>query len=291
MIGMIEAAEKGNLKALYIMGENPLRSMPQQERVKAALEKLELLVVQDILETETVGIADVVLPGAAPAEKAGSFTNLEGRVQAFTPAVQPPGDAMADLDILGLVAKGLGYPGYEMDLETIRSEIRRVVPLYEGLNGAGNRSWISGINLAGGEGEGAKVSFAPCVLPEAEENLAYPFAMTAGFRRFHAGSGTRTSNSERIRASGVGGDMEISEADAGMLGLQEGDSVRVVSEQGAIERDVIINPGMAKGVVFVPRGFSGNDVMNLFPLSQPGKESGQGWMTCRVNIEGPVSGE
>jgi len=67
--------------------------------------------------------------------------------------------------------------------------------------------------------------------------------------------------------------------------------VRVVSEHGTIERDVIINPGMAKGVVFVPRGFSGNDVMNLFPLSQPGKGGVQGWMTCRVNIEGPVSGE
>ena len=291
MIGMIEAAEKGGLKALYIMGENPLRSMPQQERVKAALEKLELLVVQDILETDTATIADVVLPGAAPAEKSGSFTNLEGRVQAFTPAVRPPGDAKADLDILGLVAKGLGHPGYEVELETIRAEIRRVVPLYEGLNGAENRSWLKGINLSGAEEEGAKVSFAPIVLPEAEENLAYPFAMMAGFRRVHAGSGTRTSNSERIRASGVGGDMEISEADAGMLGLREGDSVRVVSEHGTIERDVIINPGMAKGVVFVPRGFSGNDVMNLFPLSQPGKESGQGWMTCRVNIEGPVSGE
>ncbi len=290
MIAMIEAAEKGDLKALYIMGENPLRSMPQQGRVKAALEKLDLLVVQDILETETVGIADVVLPGAAPAEKAGSFTNLEGRVQSFTPAVQPPGDAKADLEILGQVAKGLGYPD-DMELETIRAEIRSVVSLYEGLDGQGNRSWISDIPLTGAEGEGAKVSFNPIVLPESKEDLAHPFTMTAGFRRFHAGSGTRTSNSERIRASGVGGDMEISEADAGMLGLQEGDSVRVVSEHGTIERDVIINPGMAKGVVFVPRGFSGNDVMNLFPLSQPGKGGVQGWMTCRVNVEGPVSGE
>ncbi|BCS95237.1 hypothetical protein DSLASN_08690 [Desulfoluna limicola] len=290
-IGMIESAEKGDLKALYIMGENPLRSMPQQERVKAALEKLDLLVVQDILETGTVGIADVVLPGAAPAEKAGSFRNLEGRVQAFTPAVPPPGDAKADLDILGLVAKGLGCPGHEMGLETIRAEIRCVVPLYAGMDGQGNRSWIKGINLTGSEGEGAKVPFAPIVLPEAEENLAYPFAMMAGFRRVHAGSGTRTSNSERVRSSGVGGDMEISEADAGMLGLQEGDPVRIVSEYGIIERDVIINPEMGKGVVFVPRGFSGNDVMNLFPLSQPGKGGAQGWMTCRVNIERSVSGE
>jgi len=285
MIGMIEAAEKGDLKALYIMGENPLRSMPQQERVKAALEKLDLLVVQDILETETVEIADVVLPGAAQVEKAGSFTNMEGRVQAFTPAVTPPGDAKADLEILGRVAKGLGFPGYDMELEKIRAEIKRLVPLYEGMDGQGNRSWISGMNVTGAKGEEAKVSFTPIVLLEAEEDLAHPFTLTAGFRRLHAGSGTRTSNSERIRASGAGGDMEISEADAGMLGLQKGDRVRIVSEQGAIKRRVVINAGMEKGGLFVPKGFSGNDVMNLFPLSYPGKEGVQGWLTCRVSIE------
>ncbi|WP_226860286.1 molybdopterin-dependent oxidoreductase [Desulfoluna spongiiphila] len=285
MVGMIEAAEKGDLKALYIMGENPLRAMPQQERVQAALEKLELLVVQDILETETVEIADVVLPGAAQAEKAGSFTNMEGRVQTFTPAVAPPGDAKADLDILGLLAKGLGASGYDKALEKIRAEIRRVVPLYESLGDQEHRSWIKGINHTGSEGEGAKVSFIPIALAEATEDPVYPFMMTAGFKQFHAGSGTRTSHSERIRASGIAGDMEISEADAIMLGLHEGDRVRIVSEHGVIERHVAINTEMGQGAVFVPKGFSGNDVMNLFSLSHAGKEGIQGWLTCRVNIE------
>lgn len=285
MVEMIEAAERGDLKALYVMGENPLRSMPQQGRVKAALEQLEFLVVQDILETETVDIADVVLPGAAPAEKAGSFTNMEGRVQAFAPAVTPPGEAKADLDILGRVAKGLGCPGYAMVVGEIRAEIKRLVPLYEGMDGPGKRSWIGGMNVTGAEREGAKIPFTPVAFEDVEEDPVLPFIMTAGFRRFHAGSGTRTSNSERVRASGVEGEMEISEADAVMLGLRNGDSVRIVSAHGAIERRVIINQEMAKGTVFVPKGFSGNDVMNLFPLSYPGKKGVHGWLTCGVNIE------
>ena len=84
MVRMIEAAENGRLKALYIMGENPLRALPQPQRVKAALEKLDFVVVQDILNNEIVKLADVALPGAAVSEKSGSFTNLEGRIQSVS---------------------------------------------------------------------------------------------------------------------------------------------------------------------------------------------------------------
>ena len=87
MVRMIEAAEKGSLKALYIMGENPLRPLPQSDRVQKALQKLDFLVVQDIINSETAKIADAVLPGAAFSEKQGSVTNLEGRIQSFDPVV------------------------------------------------------------------------------------------------------------------------------------------------------------------------------------------------------------
>ena len=100
MARMIEAAEQGKLKALYIMGENPLRSLPQPQRVKQALGQLELLVVQDILNTEAARLAHFVLPGAAFSEKQGSFTNLEGRIQPFNAVSAPPGNAMADWEVL-----------------------------------------------------------------------------------------------------------------------------------------------------------------------------------------------
>lgn len=90
VVRMVEEAEKGNVKALYVMGENPVRSLPQSERVRKALKRLEFLVVQDILANETSELAHVVLPGAASCEKAGSFTNMEGRIQAFEAVVPPP---------------------------------------------------------------------------------------------------------------------------------------------------------------------------------------------------------
>ena len=141
LVRIIEAAERGSLKALYVMGENPLRALPGAERVKKALGKLEFLVVQDILNNETAKIADVVLPGAAISEKQGSITNLEGRVQTFQAVVSPPGKARPDWQILDLLAARLGGGEPYGSLEKIREEIRKLVPMYASLNGQ-DQGWI-----------------------------------------------------------------------------------------------------------------------------------------------------
>ncbi len=130
-IRMIEEAEKGNLKALYVMGENPLRSLPQPERISNALKNLELLVVQDILATETTPMADVVLPGAAFSEKGGSFTNMEGRIQSFEQVVAPPGEAKPDWEILDLLFAKMGYSKRYSSLGEIRAEINDLVHRWE----------------------------------------------------------------------------------------------------------------------------------------------------------------
>ncbi len=106
--GMIEAAEKGRLKVMYILGENPFSRLPDKDKVRRALEKLDLLVVQDIFPSETADLADVVLPGAAFFEKSGSFTNMEGRIQRFEATARPAGEARPDWEILGLLAEELG---------------------------------------------------------------------------------------------------------------------------------------------------------------------------------------
>jgi predicted molibdopterin-dependent oxidoreductase YjgC len=142
MIRMIEEAEKGNIRALYIMGENPLRTLPQPERVKKALQSLELLVVQDILANETTGIADVVLPGAAFCEKDGSFTNLEGRIQCFERVVPPPGEAKYDWEILDLLSVSMGSSKGYSSLQKIRKEISRLVPMYRDLEHSEEAFWI-----------------------------------------------------------------------------------------------------------------------------------------------------
>ncbi|MBW1814350.1 MAG: molybdopterin-dependent oxidoreductase, partial [Deltaproteobacteria bacterium] len=120
MVQMIKAAEEKNLKALYIMGENPLRSLPQTDRVLKALQNLDFLVVQDILAGETTSIADVVLPGSAFSEKGGSFTNIEGKIQTFSPVVSPPEGAKSDLEILGLLSEKMEHTGYGNTPEKVR---------------------------------------------------------------------------------------------------------------------------------------------------------------------------
>ncbi len=202
LVRVIEAAEKGSLKALYIMGENPLRALPESIRVKKALGKLEFLVVQDILNTETAQIADVVLPGAAISEKQGSVTNLEGRIQTFQPVVSPPGKARPDWKILDLLAAKLGGSEPYGSLEKIRGEIQKLVPMYASLNGQ-DHGWIETTSekaLFKATGADGLISFYPVVSTEDDpDDKNYPFTGIIGSLRYQLGSGTRTHSSERIQ--------------------------------------------------------------------------------------------
>jgi formate dehydrogenase (NADP+) alpha subunit len=141
--GMIAEAERGNLKALYVMGENPVRALPQSHRVSGALKNLELLVVQDILETETTRLAHVVLPGAPFSEKAGSFTNIEGRIQSFEPAVPLPGEAKPDWEILDLLGRKMASKEQYRSIRHIRYEISDQVPGYRDLAKSRGTAWFA----------------------------------------------------------------------------------------------------------------------------------------------------
>lgn len=286
IVRLIEAAESGQLKAAYIMGENLLRSLPQPERVKNALKKLDFIVVQDIVDNQTAKIAHVILPGAAFAEKGGSFTNMEGRIQTFEPTVAPPGQAKPDLDILTLLINKLGYPEQNVTIETIQQEIRQAVPLYSDF-GHQRQSWIkydhTGSPLSGG---GTKFSFAPVLeKKDSPADTSFPFTAVIGSLRFHLGSGTRTSRSERIQAHNGIGKIEISPSDCRKLALNDSGKIRVTSSSGTIEREYKTNPGLPPGQIFIPFAVSGNDVMNLVALSQPDQPDKTGWTSCRVNIE------
>jgi formate dehydrogenase alpha subunit len=279
---MIEEAEKGNLKALYIMGENPLRSLPQHDRVEKALKCLDLLVVQDILHTETAGMADVVLPGAAFSEKGGSFTNMEGRISRFSPAVPPPGDGKPDWEILDLLALKSGYPKAHGSLDSIRSEMARLMPMYAGLkeNSDDAWTWIS-------ETESSRpFRFSPLPTADAEEmDDDYPLTAILGSKRFHLGSGTRTGHSKRINDFGLKGEVVVSSKDGERLHIENGDTVHVQSREGALTREVRIDQNLGEERVFVPTAFNGNDAMNLVGLSASGHGPPKGLKTCRVRLE------
>jgi predicted molibdopterin-dependent oxidoreductase YjgC len=288
MVRMIEAAEKGNLKALYIMGENPLRALPQSDRVQKALENLEFLVVQDILNSETARIADAVLPGAALSEKQGSVTNLEGRIQSFNPVVRPPGKSMADWQILDLLAARLGSGKPYESVEKIRSEIKRLVPMYASLNG-NKEAWIeltSEKTLFNSENKDELIAFYPVVsIEDKAEDDDYGFTAIVGTQRYQLGSGTRTAASERIRDFAAGGRIEISPRDAAAINVGDGDTIAVRSKHGSVSREIFLKSGLSPGHIFVPTGVNKNDAMNLFSLSDLSVPGAAGWKTCNVKIE------
>jgi len=293
MVGMIEEAEKGNLKGLYIMGENPLCSLPQPDRVKKALQKLDFIVVQDILNTATVQIADVVLPGAAFAEKGGSFTNMEGRIQSFGPVVTPPGDARPDWEILGLLASKLGDAKHYVSLGHVRDEIRRLVPMYEDLDRHTSTAWVT----VDGRREGDKVAktktiipFSPVVSCEGDikgelSDKDYPFTATFGFVRYHFGGGTRTGYSNRSLKLDLKGEIELSPQDGEKLKINDQDTVKVSSRHGEIKRQIRLSSRLGPGQIFIPLAFNDNDAMNLIAMTPLGEPDSPGWKTCRVKVE------
>jgi formate dehydrogenase alpha subunit len=288
MVRMIEAAEKGNLKALYIMGENPLRALPQSDRVRKALQKLDFLVVQDIINSATAKIADAVLPGAAISEKQGSVTNLEGRIQSFDPVVQPPGKAKADWEILDLLAARLGGSKPYESIAKIRKEIRQLIPMYASLNGS-NEAWLETTSekaLFNSKDTDKLISFYPVVSTEDKSaDPEYPFTAIVGTQRYQLGSGTRTGASERIRAFASAAKIEMAPGDATDLAVENGDTVTVSSQYGMVKREIQIKPGLNPGQIFVPTGVKNNEAMDLFNLSDLTLPNAAGWKTCEVKIK------
>ena len=287
LVRMLKEAEKGNLKAIYIMGENPLRSLPQPERIRKALTKVECIVVQDILDTETAKVAHVVLPGAAPSEKGGSFTNLEGRIQRFEPAVSPPGNAKADWQILDLLSIKMKNPKPFGSLNNIRKEISHLIPLYADVEK--EKAWIKEISpkkLFNSARKGALIPFFPVVSIDSDTTETdYPFTAILGSLRFHLGSGTRTGRSKRVQDFAFKGDIEISPQNAKKLTLNPGDTVRLISSTGNLVRRITIGNGLREGLIFVPTGFNANDARNLIALSLLEEANTSGWKEVSVRIE------
>ena len=288
LVQMIEAAEKGNLKALYIMGENPLRALPETDRVLKALKNLEFIVVQDILNSDTAQIADVVLSAAAISEKEGSITNLEGRIQSFKAVTPPPAKAKADWEILDLFSARLGNVDPYGSVEKIRQEIRHFTPMYESLNGQ-EHSWIQTTSdKAVFKVQDAKdlITFYPLVSTEdSPVDKEYPFTAIVGSQRYHLGSGTRTEASDRIQEFEIAGKLDISPEDGAKLDLKDDDTIVVRSRFGDLKRKIRQNRALTPGHIFVPTGFNGNEAMRLFGLSDITKPDSAGWKTCPVQVE------
>ena len=265
VVEIFKAAEKGDIRALYIMGENPVISDPDQKHIIEALEKTEFTVVQDIFFNDTAEYADVVLPAACFAEKEGTFTNTERRVQKVEKAVEAPGDSWPDWKIIAEISKRVGY---EMDYDNageIMAEIAEVTPIYGGIyydrlgelglqwpcpdrDHPGTKFLHEG-EFARGKGKFYPVHYTP---PVEEMDDEYQFIMMTGRMLYHYHSGTMTRNSAAIDEFESDAYIEISNEDAEKLGVEYGDRVRVTSRRGEVETYARVGDRVAPGYLFMP---------------------------------------
>lgn len=273
---MIESAASGDVRAMYIVGEDPANSDPSSRHVREVLDDLDFLVVQDIFMTATAQAADLVLPAAVWAEKEGSFTNTERRVQWSSKAVEPPGSALSDLEIVCRVARSLGLDFDYPDAASVLAEINRTVPQYAGITRERleNESLIwpcpttdhpgtpilhsSEFKLAEGRATIMPVPYRPAA---EEASGDYPFVLTTGRVAVHHNAGSMTRRSPSLISREPDLYVEINDTDAAQLKVANGDVVTVTTPRGMTEAFARLTEGVKKGVVFMPFHFPGTNIL------------------------------
>jgi formate dehydrogenase alpha subunit len=262
---MMEKAHEGELKALYIIGENPMISDPNLNHAKKSLENLEFLVVQDIFMTETAELADVVLPTASFAEKNGTFVNTERKVQRVRKAVNPPGQAKDDWEIICEISRRMGYPMEYKSPEEIMEEISEVTPSYCGISYG--RIEDDGIHWPCPSSDhpgtpclhvdkfscGLGVFHAIDYLPPAEMvDDKYPMYLTTGRVLYQYHTGTMTMKSAGLNELAPRSFVEISGEDAKSYNISDGDLLKIASRRGEIEAEARVSDKAVTGTVFIP---------------------------------------
>ncbi|MHC5034720.1 MAG: formate dehydrogenase subunit alpha, partial [Planctomycetota bacterium] len=265
VVEIMNAAAKGKVKGLYIMGENPMMSDPDVNHVREALKKLEFLCVQDIFLSETAELADVVLPAASFAEKDGSFTNTERRVQRVRKALDPPGEARPDWLILCQLAAGMGRPMEYDGPGEVLDEVARLTPIYGGMSferiDEEGLSWPcpdaghpGTVFLHEGQFKRGVGKFHPTPFREADElpDEDYPYLLTTGRLLYHFHTGTLTRRSKGLEEIAPPAPIEINPEDAEREGIAEGDRIEVSSRRGTVRVRAHVTERPPQGTVFMP---------------------------------------
>jgi predicted molibdopterin-dependent oxidoreductase YjgC len=254
----------GRVRALFVLGENPMLSDPNLHHVEEALRRIEFLAVQDLFLNETAAMADVVLPGAGFAEKSGTFTNTERRVQRVRPAFAPPGHARQDWEILLEVARRLGaswsYPGPA----EIFDEMASLTASYSGMSHArleqGGLQWpcpapdhpgtpiLHAQKFTRGLGLFAPVKYLP---PPEIPDEEYPLILSTGRVLFHWHGGTLSRRSPGLDSLAPVSEVEIHPEDAARLGVTDGQRVRVRSRRGEVVAKARVTRRSPPGTIFM----------------------------------------
>ena len=295
---MMAKAHAGEIKALYIVGENPMVSDPDLNHAQKSLENLDFLVVQDIFMTETSKMADVVLPSASFAEKDGTFTNTERKVQRVRKALEPPGTAKEDSVIVCELAGRMGYPMSYASSRDVMEEIAGVTPSYCGINYGrlekGGIHWpCTGTNHPGtpclhvdqftcGLGVFHTVDYIPpAELPDEE----FPLYLTTGRLLYQYHTGTMTMKSPGLNALAPECFVEISAEDARQYNIKDGELIKAVSRRGGINAKAQISEKAVKGTVFIPFHYAAAAANRLTHAALDPAAKIPEYKVCAIKIE------
>ena len=298
---MMKELAKGKMKGLYVMGEDIVISEPNVTQVELGLNKCEFLICQEIFHNLTTEFADVIFPGACFAEKDGVFTNSDRRVQRVRKAVEPPGNAKADWEILCDFARASGYdmPCYNNPGE-IYSEMANLTPKVAGISherlderATGlqwpcpdeNHDGTPTMHIGGpaiGKAPFQAVEYRPSAeLPDEE----FPLVLSTGRTLYHYNAATQTRRDPGPVAKQRNNFVELHRSDAKKLGVNHGEIVRVVSRRGSVEAEVWVSPRVRRGCTWMPMHFAESRA-NLLTNDAGDNVTGTGeYKVCAVRIE------
>jgi len=261
---IFDAMYDGTLKGLYVMGENPYLSDPDQNHIIKAMERVDFMVVQDMFITETAEYADVILPAAAFAEKDGHFTNTERRVQRINKIIEPPKGVITDWEIIQLIANAMGSDWNYKSVRDITKEINELTPQYAGITwervGRFGLQWpcpneehpgtpyLHKGKFARGKGLLRPIPFKePDELPDEE----YPLILTTGrvLQQFHTGTMSRKTEGLNNLAGPM---VMISVDDAERMGISNSEVVEISTRRGEITAPAFVTKRISTGVIYIP---------------------------------------
>jgi formate dehydrogenase alpha subunit len=296
---IFDAAYRGEIKALYIIGENPLLSEPDIDHAREALARLEFLVVQDIFPSETTQLADVVLAGVSFAEKEGTFTNTERRVQRVREAIAPVGGSKPDWWITCELGRRMGSNGFKfVHPSEIMEEISRLTPSYGGISfkrlEEGGIQWpcptkahpgtpiLHTQQFTRGKGRFIPLAYKP---PMERPTTKYPLVLTTGRSLFQFHTGTMTRRVAGLNVFKGEGELEINPSDASRLRIKDGNRVKVVSRRGEVIAKAKVTEISPVGVVFMTFHFAESPANRLTnPVIDPVAKIPE-YKVCAVRVE------
>lgn len=293
------AAIEGKIKGLYICGEDPVVTDPDSEHIKHALQSLDFFVLQELFMTETAKYADVILPGRSFAEKEGTFTNTERRVQRIRTAVTVEGDMRLDTDIIIDLMNAMGYPQEYLTASQIMDEIASVTPSFAGINftrlDAGeslqwpcrDRNTIGTPIMHVGKPVRGRALLYPAEYKPSQElpDESYPYVLTTGRILYQYNAAAMTSRAPGLMEIAGEGFIEVNYKDADRLGIKNGERIRVSSRRGCITATARVGRKVSEGETWMPFHFPDSPVNMLTNAALDDFARIPEYKVCAVNIE------